>query len=55
MSFNAFEKTSGRSKAPGGILFLLGLPVGVSEGEMKPLYSCFGVPGFSLTSFEERV
>jgi len=25
-SFMALEKTSGRSKAPGGILFLLGLP-----------------------------
>lgn len=54
-SFNALEKTSGRSNAPGGIRFLLGLPVGVSAGEIQPLRSCCGVPGVSLTSFAERV
>ena len=34
-SFMALENTSGRSNAPGGILFLLGLPCGVWTGEMK--------------------
>lgn len=34
-SFMALEKTSGKSKAPGGILFLLGLPCGVCDGDMK--------------------
>jgi hypothetical protein len=34
-SFIALEKTSGRSKAPGGMRFLLGLPCGVWTGEMK--------------------
>ncbi|KAH0238733.1 hypothetical protein KCV06_g9, partial [Aureobasidium melanogenum] len=34
-SFMALENTSGRSKAPGGMRFLLGLPWGVWTGEMK--------------------
>lgn len=55
MSFMALEKTSGRSNAPGGMRFLLGLPCGVWAGEMKAGSSRLGVPGASFMLFEERV
>lgn len=44
-SFMAFSKTSGRSCAPGGSCFLLGLPTGVAVGDTKP--ACVGVEGRS--------
>jgi len=53
----ALEKTSGRSKAPGGMRFLLGLPWGVCMGEMKAGSSREGVPRILASSMlcEERV
>jgi hypothetical protein len=53
----ALEKTSGRSKAPGGMRFLLGLPWGVCMGEMKAGSSREGVPRMLASSMlcEERV
>ena len=44
-SFKAFSKAIGRSLAPGGFDFLLGLPCGVETGVMKLLR--FGVLGLS--------
>ena len=44
-SFMAFSKAIGRSFAPGGFCFLLGLPWGVDTGVMKLLR--FGVFGLS--------
>jgi hypothetical protein len=51
----ALEKTSGRSKAPGGMRFLLGLPWGVCIGEIKAGSSREGVPIVSSMLFEDRV
>ena len=52
----ALEKTSGRSKAPGGMRFLLGLPWGVCMGEMKAGSSREGVPRLASSMLcEERV
>ena len=52
----ALEKTSGRSKAPGGMRFLLGLPCGVCMGEMKAGSSRAGVPRLASSMLcEERV
>lgn len=45
-SFMAFSKATGRSTAPGGALFLLGLPCGVWTGVMKLFLE--GVLGRSL-------
>ena len=52
-SFMAFSNTFGRSLAPGGSLFLLGLPWGVEKGEVNPI--CVGVCGLSEYSFPDRV
>jgi hypothetical protein len=46
LSFMAFSKAVGRSFAPGGFCFLLGLPCGVDAGVMKLLR--LGVFGLSL-------
>jgi hypothetical protein len=46
LSFMAFSKAVGRSLAPGGFCFLLGLPCGVATGVMKLLR--VGVLGRSL-------
>ena len=43
ISFMALEKTSGRSKAPGGACLLLGLPCGVCAGEMKASFSAWNI------------
>lgn len=52
-NFIAFSKALGRSFAPGGNCFLLGLPEGVCVGLVKPF--CVGVEGRSKYSFPERV
>jgi len=54
-SFMAFSKATGRSTAPGGALFLLGLPCGVETGVMKLFL--VGVFGRSLKAsfWPERV
>lgn len=46
VSFIAFSKATGKSTAPGGALFLLGLPCGVWTGVMKLFLD--GVLGRSL-------
>jgi hypothetical protein len=51
-SFMAFSKAVGRSLAPGGFCFLLGLPCGVDTGVMK-LFR-LGVFGLSLNWSLER-
>ena len=52
----ALEKTSGRSKAPGGMRFLLGLPWGVCMGEMNGGSSRAGVPRIDSSMLcEERL
>ena len=49
----ALSKTFGRSLAPGGNRFLLGLPCGVETGEVKLF--CVGVWGNSYSALPDRV
>ncbi len=46
--FIAFSKATGKSNAPGGARFLLGLPCGVATGVVKLFL--VGVPGLSLNA-----